>query len=40
MIRTMKLLGVSSIHELDRSYIDVPAGWRPGDDELRKGRAR
>ena len=40
MIRTMKLLGVSSIHELDRSYIDVPAGWRPGDDELRKGRPR
>jgi L-lactate dehydrogenase (cytochrome) len=31
MIRTMKLLGVSSIHELDRSYIDVPSHWRLGD---------
>ena len=31
MIRTMKLLGVSSVHDLNRSYIDVPAGWLPGD---------
>ena len=30
IVRTMKLLGVSSIHELDRSYIDVPVGWLPG----------
>jgi L-lactate dehydrogenase (cytochrome) len=30
MVRTMKLLGVSSIHDLNRSYIDVPAGWLPG----------
>jgi L-lactate dehydrogenase (cytochrome) len=31
MIRTMKLLGVSSLRELNRSYIDVPAGWLPRD---------
>jgi L-lactate dehydrogenase (cytochrome) len=30
MIRTMKLLGVSSIHDLNRSYVDVPDGWLPG----------
>ena len=30
MVRTMKLLGVSSIRELNRSYIDVPAAWLPG----------
>ena len=33
MIRTMKLLGVSSIHDLNRSYIDVPTGWLPGGHE-------
>lgn len=27
IIRTMKLLGCSSIHDLDRSFIDVPAEW-------------
>jgi L-lactate dehydrogenase (cytochrome) len=31
MIRTMKLLGVSSIRQLDRSYVDVPSGWLPRD---------
>ena len=31
IVRTMKLLGVSSVRDLNRSYIDVPAGWRPGD---------
>ena len=30
MIRTMKLLGVSSIHDVNRSHIDVPAAWLPG----------
>jgi L-lactate dehydrogenase (cytochrome) len=30
-IRTMKLLGVSSVRALDRSYVDVPAGWLPRD---------
>ena len=30
MVRTMKLLGVASIHDLNRSHIDVPAGWLPG----------
>jgi isopentenyl diphosphate isomerase/L-lactate dehydrogenase-like FMN-dependent dehydrogenase len=34
MIRTMKLLGVSSIHDLNRSYIDIPAGWLPGDSKF------
>jgi L-lactate dehydrogenase (cytochrome) len=34
MIRTMKLLGVSSIHDLNRSYVDVPAGWLPGDSKF------
>jgi isopentenyl diphosphate isomerase/L-lactate dehydrogenase-like FMN-dependent dehydrogenase len=33
MIRTMKLLGVSSIHDLNRSYVDIPAGWLPGDSK-------
>ena len=27
----MKLLGVASVRDLNRSYIDVPAGWLPGD---------
>jgi L-lactate dehydrogenase (cytochrome) len=31
IIRTMKLLGVSSVRALDRSYVDVPAGWLPRD---------
>jgi isopentenyl diphosphate isomerase/L-lactate dehydrogenase-like FMN-dependent dehydrogenase len=31
IVRTMKLLGVSSVTDLDRSYIDVPVGWTPGD---------
>ena len=31
MVRTMKLLGVSSVRDLNRSYIDVPAGWLPRD---------
>src|SRR6202040_2426505 len=26
--RTLKLLGCTSIAELDRSYVDVPANWR------------
>jgi L-lactate dehydrogenase (cytochrome) len=33
MVRTMKLLGVSSVRDLNRSYIDIPAGWFP--DETR-----
>ena len=28
--RTMKLLGVASVRNLDRSYVDVPKGWLPG----------
>ena len=28
MIRTMKLLGVSSVQDLNQSYVDVPAHWR------------
>jgi len=31
IVRTMKLLGVASVREINRSYIDVPAGWLPGD---------
>jgi L-lactate dehydrogenase (cytochrome) len=31
MVRTMKLLGVSSLRELNRSYVDVPSGWLPRD---------
>jgi L-lactate dehydrogenase (cytochrome) len=27
LIRTLKLLGCASIADLDRSFIDVPAGW-------------
>ena len=27
LIRTLKLLGCGSVHELDRSYVDVPAEW-------------
>ncbi len=30
MVRTMKLLGVASVRDLDRSYVDVPVGWLPG----------
>jgi isopentenyl diphosphate isomerase/L-lactate dehydrogenase-like FMN-dependent dehydrogenase len=28
LVRTMRLLGCSSIGGLDRSYVDVPRGWR------------
>ena len=31
IVRTMKLLGVASVRDLNRSYIDVPGGWLPGD---------
>jgi len=31
IVRTMKLLGVSSVKELNRSFIDVPSGWLPRD---------
>ena len=31
----MKLLGVSSLRDLNRSYVDVPAGWLPGGRKLR-----
>jgi L-lactate dehydrogenase (cytochrome) len=29
IVRTMKLLGVSSVRDLNRSYVDVPSGWLP-----------
>jgi len=28
IIRTMKLLGVGSIAELNRSYVDIPLSWQ------------
>jgi L-lactate dehydrogenase (cytochrome) len=28
IVRTMRLLGCASITSLDRSYVDIPAGWR------------
>jgi L-lactate dehydrogenase (cytochrome) len=28
IVRTMKLLGCASVRDLDRSLIDMPAGWR------------
>jgi L-lactate dehydrogenase (cytochrome) len=31
VVRTMKLLGVSSIHDVDPSYVNIPAGWLPRD---------
>jgi isopentenyl diphosphate isomerase/L-lactate dehydrogenase-like FMN-dependent dehydrogenase len=31
IVRTMKLLGVSSVGALDRSYLDVPSHWRMGN---------
>jgi isopentenyl diphosphate isomerase/L-lactate dehydrogenase-like FMN-dependent dehydrogenase len=31
IVRTMKLLGVASVRDLNRSYVDVPAGWLPRD---------
>ena len=31
IVRTMKLLGVASVRDLNRSYIDMPAGWLPSD---------
>ncbi len=27
IVRTMKLLGCSSVRDLDRSFVDIPAGW-------------
>ena len=29
IVRTMKLLGVSSVHDLNPSYVNIPAGWLP-----------
>ena len=34
MVRTMKLLGVSSVRDLNRSDIDIPAGWFPDDTRI------
>ena len=34
MVRTMKLLGVSSVRDLNRSYIDIPTGWFPDDTRI------
>jgi len=34
MVRTMKLLGVSSVRDLNRSYIDIPGGWFPDDTRI------
>ena len=31
IVRTMKLLGVSSVHDVDPSYVNIPAGWLPRD---------
>jgi L-lactate dehydrogenase (cytochrome) len=31
VLRTMKLLGVSSASQLDRSLVDVPAAWNPAE---------
>ena len=31
VLRTMKLLGVSSVGELDHSLVDVPSSWLPAD---------
>ena len=28
IIRTMKLLGSSSVRDLDRSFVEMPAGWQ------------
>ncbi len=38
IVRTMKLLGVASVRDLNQSYIDVPAGWLPGGTrQLKSG---
>jgi isopentenyl diphosphate isomerase/L-lactate dehydrogenase-like FMN-dependent dehydrogenase len=31
IVRTMKLLGVPAVRDLNRSHIDVPSGWLPRD---------
>ena len=36
IVRTMKLLGVASVRDLNRSYVDVPVGWLPGDTRNQK----
>lgn len=33
LVRTMKLLGCSSVADLDESYVDVPAAWRRGEGQ-------
>ena len=33
ILRTMKLLGVSTVSELDRSLVDVPVSWLPSASE-------
>ena len=35
IVRTMKLLGVASVRDLNQSYVDMPAGWLPGQEEVR-----
>jgi L-lactate dehydrogenase (cytochrome) len=27
LVRTLKLLGCASVSDLDRTYVDIPAGW-------------
>jgi len=31
LVRTLKLLGCGSVAQLDRSYLNIPAGWIAGD---------
>ena len=39
VLRTMKLLGVSTVSELDRSLVDVPAAWLPAAAEDMRVRS-
>jgi isopentenyl diphosphate isomerase/L-lactate dehydrogenase-like FMN-dependent dehydrogenase len=36
LVRTLKLLGCTSVAELDRSYVDIPLGWGPNDKGINR----
>jgi isopentenyl diphosphate isomerase/L-lactate dehydrogenase-like FMN-dependent dehydrogenase len=35
LVRTMRLLGCSSVADLDSSYVDIPSAWRTANSERR-----
>jgi L-lactate dehydrogenase (cytochrome) len=36
LVRTMKLLGCASVHDLDRSFVQLPEDWRATGESVRR----